>query len=93
MAFERMVMDQVKYDVAIEHAEKIEPWFQHGTLWCDDVSEDVAKTIVGSIENYTGMQVIKSKLKATKTEPWDQWAFDITDTSIQLALNNQESIQ
>jgi hypothetical protein len=93
MAFESAVMDNVKFDVAIEHQQKVDVWFQHGTLWCDDVSEDIAKTIASSIESCTGMEVIKSKLKATKTEPWDQWAFDITDVGVQLALNKQESLQ
>ena len=32
MAFERMATDQVKYDVAVEHQEKIEPWFSNGTM-------------------------------------------------------------
>ena len=78
MAFERMATDQVKYAVAIEHQEKIEPWFSNGTMWCDYISEEVAQTILESLQTFTGYKVVKSLLKATETEPWDQWAFDIT---------------
>ena len=78
MAFERMATDQVKYDVALEHQEKIEPWFSNGTMWCDYISEEVAQTILESLQTFTGYKVVKSLLKATETEPWDQWAFDIT---------------
>lgn len=77
MAFERMALDQVKYDVAIEHGEKIEPWFQHGTLWCDFINKSIAETIKQSLSNFTNSEVTVSCLKATTTEPWDQWAFDI----------------
>ena len=41
MAFEKTAMDQVKYDVAVEHQEKINPWFEKGTMWCDYINEDV----------------------------------------------------
>ncbi len=78
MAFEKMAMDHVKFDVAVEHQEKIQPWFSNGTMWCDYIDENVAQTIVESLEMLTGNKVIKSLLKATSTEPWDQWAFDIT---------------
>ena len=78
MAFERMATDQVKYDVAVEHQEKIEPWFSNGTMWCDYINEDVAQTILESLQSFTCYKVVKSLLKATETEPWDQWAFDIT---------------
>ena len=78
MAFEKTAMDHVKYDVAVEHQEKINPWFEKGTMWCDYINEDVAQTIVKSSQIFTGYKVIKSCLKATETEPWEQWAFDIT---------------
>ena len=78
MAFEKMAMDQVKYDVAVEHEQKINPWFEHGTMWCDYIDEDIAQTIVESLQVFTGYKVVKNLLKATTTEPWDQWAFDIT---------------
>ena len=79
MAFEKQCLDHVKFDVAVKHELKIEPWFQYGTLWCDHIDEDIAETIQHSIINFCskGTSVSKSLLKATDTEPWDQWAFDI----------------
>ena len=47
-------------------------------MWCDYINEEVAHTIAESLQVFTGYKVIKSLLKATETEPWDQWAFDIT---------------
>ena len=47
-------------------------------MWCDYIGEDVAQTILESLQTFTGYKVVKSLLKATETEPWDQWAFDIT---------------
>ena len=78
MGFETRARDQVKYDVAVEHQEQINPWFEHGTMWCDYIDENVAQTIAESLQTFTGYKVAKNLLKATKTEPWDQWAFDIT---------------
>ena len=49
--------------------EQINPWFEHGTMWCDYIDENVAQTIVESLEMLTGNKVIKSLLKATSTEP------------------------
>ncbi len=79
MAFERLCLDHVKFDVARKHGEKIAPWFEYGTMWCDKIDEDVAETIQHSIINFrkAGTTVSKSLLRATETEPWDQWAFDI----------------
>jgi hypothetical protein len=34
------------------------------------------------IEDYTGHQVDKHLLKATATEPWDQYAYDITNKEL-----------
>ena len=79
MAFERLCLDHVKFDVARKHGEKIAPWFEYGTMWCDKIDEDVAETIQHSIINFckAGTTESKSLLRATETEPWDQWAFDI----------------
>ena len=38
-------------------------------MWCDYIDENVAQTIVESLEMLTGNKVIKSLLKATSTEP------------------------
>ena len=78
MGFETRARDQVKYDVAVEHQEQINPWFEHGTMWCDYIDENVAQTIVESLQMLTGNKVIKSLLKATSNGTRIQWAFDIT---------------
>jgi len=89
MAFERLCLDAVKFDVARKHGLKIEPWFQYGTMWCDRIDEDVACTVQKSIINFIQSEnvidgfdfrdtsVSKSLLRATETEPWDQWCFDL----------------
>lgn len=88
MGFERKCLDHVKFDVAVKHEQKIEPWFQYGTMWCDNVSEDVASTIQHSIINFCtpGTTVSKSEM-ATKPYRYDMednlvtWAFDLGEKS------------
>ena len=62
--------------------EKTPPpmWFEHGTLWADTNSETDVEIIKQGLEAVIvpSCKVLVSKLKATKTEPWDQYAFDIT---------------
>ena len=82
MAFEREAMDFVKFDVAMEHGQRIKPWFKYGTMWCDHINEEEADTIVSSLETFTGYKVKKSLLRRSKTEPWNQWAFDITNFNL-----------
>ena len=55
-------------------------FWEHGTLWIDtndksdiDTIKDVMKTEVLA----PGCDVQFNCLKATETEPWDQWAMDI----------------
>ena len=84
MGFERKCLDQVKFDVAVRHEQKVEPWFEYGTMWCNNVSEDVANTIQHSIINFCtpGTTVSKSEMA---TKPWSvtmednlvTWAFDL----------------
>jgi hypothetical protein len=89
MGFERKCIAHIKKMVHKRHDQHIEPWFQSGTLWCDNICEDVADTIQHSIVNFVqahkviegfnfrDYSVSKSVLRATETEPWDQWCFDI----------------
>jgi len=55
-------------------------WFEYGTLWADTNSETDVDIIKQGLEQVIIPQckVIVSKLAATKTEPWDQYAFDIS---------------
>jgi hypothetical protein len=50
----------------------------NGTLFVDVDHKQDAELIKEIMEDYTGRLVKPSLLKATTTEPWDQWAFDIT---------------
>jgi hypothetical protein len=54
-------------------------WWEYGTLWADRVSGLEVDLIVEGLEDVINpnFSVLVNKLKATKTEPWDQWAFDI----------------
>ena len=84
MGFEKTVNIRIQEEFADEgrdYQPRLE-WF-YGTLYADvDIRED-ALLIQLVIESMTGTKVIKSLLKATKTEPWDQWAFDITDEKLE----------
>ena len=50
----------------------------HGTLYVDVDDKQDVELVKEIMEDYTGHKVQPSLLKATTTEPWDQWAFDIT---------------
>ena len=56
-------------------------WF-NGTLYADTNSKVEAMMIKNIIQDYTGHQVDKHLLKATATEPWDQYAYDITNKEL-----------
>ncbi|SVC19771.1 uncharacterized protein METZ01_LOCUS272625 [marine metagenome] len=83
MGFERKCLDQVKHDVSVKHQENIEPWFEYGTMWCNDISEDVASTIQHSIINFCekpGTSVSKSEMDQSRPchyGMYRDWAFDI----------------
>ena len=52
----------------------------HGVLWVDSDDESEVNTITSILENDVlapGLTTETNCLKATTTEPWDQWAIDI----------------
>ena len=54
----------------------------HGTLWIDTNDENDIETIRDVMESEVlnkGFAVNFHLLKATDTEPWDQWAMDVVD--------------
>ena len=69
MAFEKTAMDQVKYDVAVEHQEKINPWFEKGTMWCDYINEDVG---VFRVDKMLGMGTPEELNNLKNSEWWDK---------------------
>jgi len=83
MGFEKRVNLEIQEEFLFEgrdYQPRLE-WF-NGTLYADVDTQEDALLIQSVIQSMTGTKVIKSCLKATKTEPWDQWAFDITDEKI-----------
>ena len=54
--------------------------WEHGTLWIDTNDKSDIDTIKDVMETEVLCKDYKTsfnRLKATKTEPWDQWAMDI----------------
>jgi hypothetical protein len=70
-----------------ERFQKIEKetpsmYWSHGTLWIDtNQTEDLdeIKDVMESEVLMPGFGVDFNCLKATKTEPWDQWAMDVVE--------------
>tara|TARA_B100000683_G_C12449112_1_gene539349 strand:- start:88 stop:339 length:252 start_codon:yes stop_codon:yes gene_type:complete len=57
-------------------------FWQHGTLWIDTDDKDDLEIIKEVMEEEVlsqNLTVDFNLLKATETEPWDQWAMDIKE--------------
>ena len=55
-------------------------FWQHGTLWIDTEDTDDLRIIKEVMEDEVlnqNLTVDFNLLKATETEPWDQWSMDI----------------
>jgi len=58
-------------------------FWEHGTLWIDTNDTSDIDTIKDVMENEVlnnGFKTSFNCLKATDTEPWDQWAMDVVET-------------
>lgn len=56
--------------------------WQHGTLWIDTNSKEDIESIRDVMESEVlapEFTVDFHLLKATETEPWDQWAMDVVE--------------
>mgnify|MGYP000049334822 FL=1 len=56
--------------------------WEYGTLWIDTNDKEDIDTIKDVMETEVLCKDFKTNfncLKATKTEPWDQWAMDIVE--------------
>ena len=56
--------------------------WQYGTMWIDTDDTDDLRIIKEVMEDEVlnnNMTVDFNLLKATKTEPWDQWSMDIVE--------------
>ena len=80
MGLENRALDTIIHRFKTKQKTPPPIWFEHGTLWADTNSEQDVQIIVEGLEAVIAptCKVNVSKLKATKTEPWDQYAFDIT---------------
>lgn len=78
MAFEKTTLLNIEKKFDEFGARTPSIWWEHGTLWAD-CDENEASLIKEGLEDSInkGYKVQVSMLKATKTEPWDQYAFDI----------------
>tara|TARA_A200000159_G_C7077371_1_gene236985 strand:+ start:324 stop:575 length:252 start_codon:yes stop_codon:yes gene_type:complete len=57
-------------------------FWQHGVLWIDTEDTDDLRVIKEVMEDEVlsqNLTVDFNLLKATETEPWDQWAMDIKE--------------
>ena len=56
--------------------------WEYGTLWVDTNSEEDMDLVATTLESdvlSSEFKVDMNCLKATETEPWDQWAVDIVE--------------
>lgn len=76
MAFEKNTILNIKSKFEENFSPTV--WWEHGTLWadCDEKESIIIKDALEECLS-SGFKVGVSLLKATKTEPWDQYAFDI----------------
>jgi hypothetical protein len=82
MSFETYSILKVRQ--AFDNADKPDPdmHWSHGTLWVDTNSEEDMDLVATTLENDVLSSDYKTSmncLKATETEPWDQWAVDIVE--------------
>lgn len=79
MGLEKVTLNKIneKFDEAGIQTPSV--WWEFGTLWADTNSgKEVDLIVEGLMDSINPNFTVKvSKLEATKTEPWDQWAFDI----------------
>ena len=57
-------------------------FWQHGTMWIDTEDTDDLRIIKEVMEDEVlnqNLTVDFNLLKATETEPWDQWSMDVVE--------------
>ena len=81
MSFEKTSLINIEKKFNEFGASKPTIWWEHGVLWADYPNKDEVNLIKEGLEDSLapGFKVGVSCLKATKTEPWDQYAFDIME--------------
>lgn len=82
MAFETQSIDRINRQFREIGTQAPAMWWEHGTLWIDNPNKDDLKVIEDTMKEDVlapGFTVQFNCLKATKTEPWDQWAMDVVE--------------
>ena len=82
MGFEKRANITIKEEFIEHFGFDCTPTLQwtNGCLYADTSNKEEVNLIKDTLEWYSGgYKVLVSCLKATDTEPWDQYAFDITD--------------
>ena len=82
MSFESGAITTIKKAFDKQDLMAPEMHWDHGTLWVDTGSEDDMDLIADTLENgylNSDYKTSMNLLKATDTEPWDQWAVDIVE--------------
>ena len=84
MVFETTALDRINRQFREMNAVAPSMHWSHGVLWIDTNDESHLTIIKDAMLE----DVLDSKytvqfncLKATKTEPWDQWAMDIVEAA------------
>lgn len=79
MGLERRSLNNIDVKFAQKDITPPNMWWEYGTLWADTNSKEDVEIIKEGLEEMLmpHCEVKVSKLKATDTEPWDQYAFDV----------------
>ena len=81
MGIENTVLESIKDSFSTDDMPQPKVWFEHGTLWADDLDSVEVDIIKKAIEegvfttHVGGVEV--TKFNPTEREPWTHWAFDI----------------
>ena len=82
MSFETTAINSIKSAFDKENLTAPEMHWEYGTLWVDTNSEEDMDLVATTLESdvlSSEFKVDMNCLKATATEPWDQWAVDIVE--------------
>ena len=81
MGLENRTLNNIDVKFAQAGIQKPNVWWEYGTLWADTNDTKDVDLIFEGLEEMinSNFEVKVSKLDATDSEPWDQYAFDIVE--------------
>lgn len=81
MGLENRTLNNIDVKFAQANIQKPNVWWEYGTLWADTNDTKDVDLIFEGLEEMinSNFEVKVSKLDATDSEPWDQYAFDIVE--------------